>query len=294
MATDPEARYDWTAALGGHRLLLAGWRALHMMDLNTGLTRKVKSGSEAADTSLAFSANCKMFASASGDGRIHIWETTTLKERCQFRGLETGIVPLAFSPKALTLASGSTDTTILLWDLPGIVTGRVPAGKLTPQDLETAWGELASTDAAKAYQAMGRMLAQSSTALAYLKEQIKPAEPVVEQAVIDRMVKDLASEKFAVRDKATTELAKLGDAAEGALRKALKEQSILEVRQRLEKLLRKIEEMNLDPPPERLRLMRAVEVVENLGTDGMPLLKSWAGGAPGALLTRQAQQALDK
>jgi hypothetical protein len=272
IAAGPETRYAWTAALAGNKLLLLDWRTLHLMDLTTGVTRKVM-GEPKGVTFMAFSPNCKMFAFATDDGGIHVWETASQKERCAFRGVEPGTVPLAFSPDNLMLASGSTDTTILLWDVPGIVTGRVPAGKLTPKELESIWTDLAGTDAAKAYRAMGRLLAQPQAALAFLKEQIQPVAPAAESAELGKLIKDLASEKFAVRDKATTELAKLGDAAELDLRTALKEQTILEVRQRLEKLLRSIEEKLMDPPPERLRLLRSLEVVESAGgAEGMQLL----------------------
>jgi hypothetical protein len=77
------------------------------------------------------------------------------------------------------------------------------------------------------------------------------------------------------------------------LRQAFVEKSTLEVRQRLEKLLRAIEEKELNPPPERARLLRAVEIVESIGSkESTDLLKRWAGGAAGAVLTRQAQIAL--
>jgi hypothetical protein len=290
-----EVGFAFTAALGGNKLLLADWRTTHLMDLQTGLMRKIATRSESGVTFLAFSPNGKVFALATADGAIRVLELATLGERCHFQGVETGTIPLAFSPDGKTLASGSTDSTIFLWDVPGTLTARVPSGKLSPADLEAVWTDLAGADVAKAYQAMARLLAQPPTAVAFLKEQVQPVAPGPDPALLDRMIKDLANERFTVRDKATTELAKLGDLADVALRAALKEKSTLEVRQRLEKLLRSIEQKDLHPPPEQLRLMRAVEVIEILGSPGgVQLLKTWAGGAPGALLTRQAHEALRK
>jgi hypothetical protein len=287
-----EARSAWAAALSGNKLLLADWQTLYLMDLTTGLSRKLGTDVNGV-RSLAFSPGAKMFAFATGDGSIHVWETVTQKQRCVFRGLEPGSVPVAFAPSGLILASGSTDTTLLLWDLPGIVTGRVQPGKLSTSNLEIAWTDLASVDAAKAYQAMGRLLAQPEAALPFLKEHIKPTTFNVEPALIQRLIKDLASEKFQARDKATADLSKLGEAAELALREALKEKSTLEMRQRVEKLVRALEEKELNPPPERARLLRAVEVVESIGSkESTALLTHWASGAPGAVLTRQAQMAL--
>jgi hypothetical protein len=293
LAVDPEMRFVLITALGGNKLLLSGARMLHLMDLTTGLSHKVTGWDYIGVSHLAFTPNCKMFAFAAEDGGIHVWETVTQKERCVFRGVEPASVPVAFSPDGMMLASGSTDSTILLWDLWGVLANRAPTQKLAANDWEGVWADLSRSDADKAFHGMSRMLAQPQATLAFLQDRIKPAMIPVEPAVIERFIKDLAHEKFAVRDKATAELAKLGEAAEVTLRQALQQKPLLEVRQRLEKLLRALDERALKPPPDHLRLMRAVEVVEGLGNqESSQLLKAWASGAPHAVLTREARRAL--
>ena len=63
--------------------------------------------------------------------------------------------------------------------------------------------------------------------------------------------------------------------------------------ERVEPLLEKLTSGDLSD--EQVRIVRAIEVLEKLGTsDARQLLDTLAQGAPGALQTRQAQTALDR
>ncbi|HYT91916.1 MAG TPA: hypothetical protein VEL76_24595, partial [Gemmataceae bacterium] len=87
------------------------------------------------------------------------------------------------------------------------------------------------------------------------------------------------------------ELEKLGTRAEAALGKALAGKPSLEVRQRLERLLQKLE--GPISAPETLRLLRAVEVLEHAGTpQPREVLEMVVGGQPGTRLGRDAETAL--
>jgi hypothetical protein len=88
----------------------------------------------------------------------------------------------------------------------------------------------------------------------------------------------------------TRDLEALKDEARPALRRALADNPSAEVRKRLEELLSR---PALLPPGEALRRVRAVEVLERLGTpEARRLLGALAGGEPEARLTREAQAAL--
>jgi hypothetical protein len=93
------------------------------------------------------------------------------------------------------------------------------------------------------------------------------------------------------REQAIRELERLGELAEPALRKALEGQPSLEVRRRVEGLLQK-----LDGPvtlPQHLRSLRAIEVLEHIGTPAaQQVLAQLAKGATAAHLTREAQAAV--
>ena len=101
-------------------------------------------------------------------------------------------------------------------------------------------------------------------------------------------------ESFTTRQKATEDLEKLGPLAEPALKKVLEGQPGLETRQRVEKLIQRLES-NAEPPPEQLRAIRAVRILEWLGTtESRAVLGGHAKGAPGARLTVDAQEAIER
>jgi hypothetical protein len=85
----------------------------------------------------------------------------------------------------------------------------------------------------------------------------------------------------------------LGEAAEASLRRVLDEKPTLEVRKRAEELLRRLEAPVTDP--DRLRAIRAAEVLERIGSpEAISFLKELAGGYPSARLTREAQASLKR
>jgi hypothetical protein len=118
-----------------------------------------------------------------------------------------------------------------------------------------------------------------------------PALSPGEHERVVRWLADLDSARFAVRERASAELARLGDMARPDLKKALADHPALEVRRRVERLLEKIEQRV--PAGDELRAPRAVEVLENIATPAASkLLEALAGGAAGAGLTREAMEAL--
>jgi WD40 repeat protein len=156
--------------------------------------------------------------------------------------------------------------------------------------LDALWSDLADADAVKAYRSVWALTKTPKETTAYVGERLKPTAAPDAQKV-ERLVTDLNSDRFAVRDKANQELARLGGLVEPALRKALEANPSLETRQRIEKLLRGL----LGPItlPERLRAVRAVETLELIGTgEAKALLAQYAAGAPRARLTQDATEAL--
>jgi hypothetical protein len=106
-------------------------------------------------------------------------------------------------------------------------------------------------------------------------------------------VGDLDSAEFPVRTKATAQLVQLGELAEPALLDAQRKHPSLEQRQRIEEILRKVVDQRSKPSGDRLRMFRAVEILEQIGTpEARQLLEALSRGASGALVTREAQAAL--
>lgn len=138
------------------------------------------------------------------------------------------------------------------------------------------------------------LIAAPADALALLRSHLKPVEGVDEKR-IDRLIADLGSDAFAVREKATEGLRRLGELAEPALRKAMASRPTLEIRRRVQELLDEIVQHHWRPTPEILRQLRAIEVLERIGTaEARKLLEALAGGAAGARQTREAKAALQR
>src|SRR5262249_27007738 len=110
---------------------------------------------------------------------------------------------------------------------------------------------------------------------------------------LKQLISNLDSEEFGIRKEATVELEKLGEAAEAAIHRALANQPPAESRRRMEQLLDKLATRPL--PPNTLRDLRAIEVLENIATqEARELLRKLAAGAAEVRLTCEAKAALER
>jgi RNA polymerase sigma factor (sigma-70 family) len=239
---------------------------------------------------LAFAPNGKALAAAgqpdlSGDGTcVRLWELATGRERLRLAGHQGDVTSLAFASGSRFLVSGSSDSTALVWDL-AAPAGPAPAAA----DPDGLWDDLLGADAGRAYAAACR-LARSADGVRFLGRRLPPVGLPADADRVARLVKSLDSDEFAQREKASRELARLGEAAEPLLRKALEGEPAAETRRRLNEALE-----NLSPEGERLRAGRAVEALELAGTpEARQVLESLARGVPGARRTREAQAALER
>ncbi len=236
-----------------------------------------------------FSPDGRTLATGNWKNQVRLWEVATGKERRVLEGHQGWLVrSLAFSPDGKSLVSGGIDATALVWDLSGSLAAKVP---LTAEDLKSLWADLAIEDAARAYRVVWKLAGSPRQTMPLLRDRLRPA-PRGDAERIARLIADLDSGRFAVREEATNELTKLGDVAEPALRKALTAgQASAEARRRLERLLEELKRWS----PERLRSVRAVEVLEHIGTpEAQVVLKTLAKGDPDARLTQEAKASFDR
>jgi WD40 repeat protein len=301
-------------------------------DVATGRTRYLLRP-RAAVWALGFSADGKFLATAGMDGRIRFWEMAGGRERLcrEVARACTGVATLALSPDGRLLALGGDDGAVWRWDLR---TGRaLPAlvghrGKVTSlafaadgrflvsssgdttalvwdvskaeaqektalgaKRLEAHWQELGDGDAAKAYQAI-LALTVAQEGVAFLAKKLAPV-PSPDAKKVAQLILDLNHDRFAVRDRAAAELARLGELVAPDLRKAAKGDASLEMQRRVRQLLDRMEGPVVHP--EHLRWLRALEVLEGVGTpEARALLQKLAGGVPGARLTREARASLQR
>src|SRR5262249_54099418 len=113
---------------------------------------------------------------------------------------------------------------------------------------------------------------------------------------VRRLLADLDSDRFQVRQKTTAELEQLGELILPAVEQALRAKNNLEKELRVKSLHERFGPGNLlGGSPEQLRQLRAVEVLEKAGgAEARELLRRLAVGAPAARLTREARAALER
>jgi hypothetical protein len=238
---------------------------------------------------LALSPDGRYLAMAKDTPTIHLWDVLEGRQIGQLKGHEGSVVSLLFSIDGEHLFSGGADTTVLTWNLARFINrsaGR--SERLQGPALEALWSDLASSDAVQAFSAMRQLCASPHEATGLLKQRVRPAR-APEPEHLTNLISDLNSSRFEQRRQAETDLAEFGALAEPALRQALAEGPPLNLRQRLEQLLNRL---NKVPPMAKLRELRAVEMLELIGTpEAQRVLQELASGVPSARLTQQAKRA---
>ena len=220
------------------------------------------------------------------NGDLRLWELATGKEVLHAKSVN-GCACLAFAPDGRSAATGMHDTTVLLWDLAPATRQK---HKLTAADLDHLWTDLAGDDAARAYRAAGTLIADPERAVRFLRDRLHPVKEDAPR--IRRLIADLDSEQFAVRDAAGKELEKMDDAAHAVLRQALKGKPSFELRRRIETLLSVPWVIR---SPEKLRQIRAIMVLEQIGdAEARRVLERLAAGTVEARQTREAMMALQR
>ena len=221
--------------------------------------------------------------------RAELWEVASGGRRLALG--EAGTVhACTLSPDGRVLAVSVQPGPVELWDA---TTGRAgPAWKWTPALADRLWDALQQATAAEAYRAVCDLRDHPAEAIPFLKGRMQvPAGPT--DAWIAARIKDLDAPAYRDRERATGDLARLGDAVDEHLYRALAG-APPEARRRLEELLRRA--VRTAPGhPEGLRATRACEVLEGIGTPAArDLLAAWAGGGAGATLRREAAASLGR
>lgn len=253
--------------------------AIHLWSTSTG--KEVRAiGGPGGSSRIALSPDGRTLAAA-GLATVRLLEVATGIERRRFIGGGGMFGEAAFAPDGNALATGNADTTILIWDLLGSKARSARAAPFTPQDLDALWRDLLAADGPKSYVALRTLAMRPVQTVPFVAQQLAP----VDAQRIGRLIRDLDSDQFALREQAMTELARCAEQVEPALRRALKGQPSLELRRRVNELMVRTE----------ARAPRITELFELIGTEpARKALEELAKGQTETRLMQEAKAALER
>jgi hypothetical protein len=182
------------------------------------------------------------------------------------------------------------DGTALVWDLTAFPPPRL-ADRHGESELRAWWDELAGEDAVRAYAAGWKLTeAPADEVVRFIRDRLGPIR--IDPAAVRQRIADLDSPTFAMREAARLRLMRLGPAVLPEIRKrppGLSAEAVTRLEQIEERLSGPV------PPADTLRVLRAVAVLERVGTtDARRILNDLAGGADVAPETRAARAALGR
>ncbi len=213
---------------------------VHLWDMATGKEVRAFTGNKERLITIAMAPDGRTIATNGRDSSVLLWEVASGKERGQITGHDGTPVSLDFSPNSEKLAVASSDAPIYLWNTYAVQKSKLIGATLTRKEGEDLWQQLADDAAEVAFQSLCELIAHPSEAVALLEGAWKryPRAP-------SRKCKSGSpispAHPFAVRQTATRELERFAAAHEELLRQALKSADSLESRQRLEKILSRLD-----------------------------------------------------
>lgn len=267
--------------------------SIRFWDVATGKQLHVMESKHGVVTSVAWSRDGRLVTSASAGGPLQVWEVASGKEVSRFEDKGTWPCVIAFAPTDGRLAAGMSDGTVLLWN-PTPPAYHVLRRPLRRSESASLWSDLAATDAAKGYAAVLMLTGHAGEALALLARQLHPT-PAVQPEAIRRLIGELDDDHFSRREQASRTLACLNSQAEPELRRAGQDpKTSVEARARIAPLLKAAGEWVVSDP-ETLRTVRAVWVLERIGTkEARQLLRRLATGGHAARQTQEAKASLQR
>lgn len=165
---------------------------------------------------------------------------------------------------------------------------------LTAEQWTGFWDDLANGKSGRVVLALDTLCQFPEQTVPYLRERLKPVPSPDSKKLAEaaRWIPHLESDQFQARQKATDELEKLGSAALQPLRERLKDRPSLELRRRIELLVKKLQR---PPTREQLREVRACRILEEIGTpEAVKVLEALARGYTGELQSETARAALHR
>jgi len=284
LALSPDGR---TAAVLQHN------RELTLWDTSSGLkVKEIKISSSVVHSFVMFHPTLRhVLLVAGGSDEVEFWDMVNGRS---IGKLKAGHTPtsIAIGPAGERLATSSDDTTITVWNTPKLKDAHIVIRNPSQRDLLSMWNDLSNRDAARAWRAVWLMVGGGDAVVEFVQQRLDPEVGIDKQLL--ELVHQLDSDSFVHRARATEQLAKMGPRAAAALRQARAMHLSAEAEWRIDALLEKLGTQRIEDP-EVLKHMRAVQVLEMIGSDkATALLSEYAGGEAGAFLTLEAKRALER
>ncbi len=273
------------------RLLLAAGRdrMVAVIEVATGNVRQEIPIDGGYPTSLALTPDGRFLAVGTSSGLVGLYDHERGLLLDQIEGHRGEVTTLAFQADTNALFSVGAEGVLFLHDVAPILKANRPQPlSLTRHQLEEHWSHLGQEDARGVTLAIQALVRAAPETIAWLRTRVQP----VEARQVQQLLIELGSDDFEVRDRAMRELGRMGKAIERTL-KAGRESpdASLDKRVRIEELLDRIVQNRAIP--EYLQSLRAIEVLERIGTaEAKQVLEKVAGGLAEAEVTIQARAAL--
>jgi roadblock/LC7 domain-containing protein len=265
---------------------------LRVWDVATGKER-LRLPCQGFFVSAAFSPDGTLLAHGSTDG-LGLYDLLNGKELWRLGHPVRGQF-VAFSPDGALLAvAGQTAdrvASITFYEMPTRRKEPLPKA-LDAAQLEALWQDLPTADDFRLQRMLGSLRAAPADAVPFLGKKVRP---VAEERLrrVKGLLKDLDDDDPPKRERATKELQAVAAAFEPLLTQARRDAEPGEVRNRVQIVLQRMREAQV--PQTLLAELRAVGVLEQIATPAArEVLAALAGGAPGARLTAEARQALER
>jgi hypothetical protein len=201
--------------------------------------------------------------------------------------LVSAVTSMAFSPDGRLLACGGHTGLITVWKVPALP----PPAPSTALRRAALWDELGHPEAGAAGRALAALTEAPGPAVELFRQRLRQGEAHADPRRLEKLIAELDNDDFVVREQAQKELAAAGSAAVDALRQALAKDPSPEVRRRLQRLLAPYDRPGTQPA--RLRAVRAVEVLERIGTPpARRLLQDLVGKVGDAVVEQEIKDSL--
>jgi hypothetical protein len=168
--------------------------------------------------------------------------------------------------------------------------------QITTNEAERVWLELGADDPTVMYRALWTLSAAGENAVSVLAKHLKPA-PMDEELgpKVAKLIDQMNDDQFSVRERATQQVAELGEGADPFLRLALEDTNSAEVRHRIRRLLNDLSSKPLVVDQNQQRALRGIQVLEEVGDEqARDVLERLATGEPAARMTQEAKSALER